>query len=138
MTQFRFIPLAVALASASVMIACSTAPPMTMGTAGSAPVSMAATDHMAKMEAQMKSMRDMHEKMMSAKTSDDRNKLMPEHMKSTQDGMDMMGAMGDMKGMQGMSGEVGARHQMMEKRMEEMMQAMMIMMMDQMLAAPAK
>jgi len=101
---------------------------------------------MAKMDTQMKSMRDMHEKMMNAKTPEDRSKLMGEHMKAMQDGMEMMGGMkgmgdmrgmGDMKGMSGMSGDAGAGHQMMEKRME-MMQTMMKMMMDRMPAAPGK
>jgi hypothetical protein len=54
-------------------------------------------------------------------------------------GMSSFG-MGDMKGMQGMqcmAGDIGARQQMMEKRME-MMQTMMKMMMDQMPAEPVK
>lgn len=104
--------------------------------------SMATPDQMARMDAQMKTMREMHEKMMSAKTREERSKLMAEHMKTMQDGMKMMGSMpnagmGDMKGMQGMAGDMGARQQMMEKRME-MMQTMMQMMIDQMPAAPAK
>ena len=110
--------------------------------------SMASSDQMGKMEAQMKTMQGMHEKMMNAKTPEERSKLMAEHMKAMQDGMAMMGGMssagmGDMKGMQGMqgasgmSGDMGARQQMMEKRME-MMQTMMKMMMDRMPAAPAK
>lgn len=54
MTQFRFLPLAVALASGSALIACSTPPAMTVATPSG---SMAAPDHMAKMDAQMKTMR---------------------------------------------------------------------------------
>ena len=140
MTHFRFIPLAVALTAASALVACNTAPAMPMGTASD--TSMATPDHMARMDAQMKTMRDMHEKMMNVKTPEERSKLMAEHMKTMQAGMKMMGGMtgagmGDMKGMQGMTGEMGARHQMMEKRME-MMQMMMKMMMDQMPAVPAK
>ena len=106
---------------------------------------MATPDQMAKMDAQMKTMQGMHEKMMNAKTPEERSKLMAEHMKAMQEGMAMMGGMsgagmGDMKGMQGMpnmSGDIGARQQMMEKRME-MMQTMMKMMMDRMPAAPAR
>ena len=141
MTAFRFIPLAVALTTASTLIACTTTPAMTMG---SAPTSsnMAAPEGMASMDAQMKNMREMHDKMMGAKTPEEHNKLMAEHMKSMQDGMKMMDGMsspgmGDMKGMQGMSGDMGARHQMMEKRMQ-MMQTMMKMMMDRMPDAPAR
>ena len=153
MTQFRFIPLAIALTTASTLIACATTPAMTMGSAP-ASGSMAAPEGMAGMDAQMKNMREMHDKMMSAKTPEEHNRLMAEHMKSMQDGMKMMDGMsgpgmGDMKGMQGMQGmqgmsgmsgmsaDMGGRHQMMEKRME-MMQTMMKMMMDRMPAAPSK
>ena len=141
MTHFRFIPLAAALASATVLVACNTAPTTPMGMASAH--SMATPDHMAKMDAQMKTMRDMHEKMMNAKTPEERNKLMAEHMKTMQDGMAMMGGMGTMAGMGGMQGkapmvgDMAGRQQMMEKRME-MMQAMMKMMMDRMPPAPAK
>ena len=150
MTQFRFIPVAIALTTASTLIACATTPAMTMGSAP-ASGSMAAPEGMAGMDAQMKNMREMHDKMMSAKTPEEHNRLMAEHMKSMQDGMKMMdgmssSGMGDMKGMQGMQGmqgmsgmsaDMGGRHQMMEKRME-MMQTMMKMMMDRMPAAPSK
>lgn len=146
MTRFRFVPLALAISSATLLVACNTAPRMPMASAQAG--SMAAPNHMAMMDAQMKSMREMHEKMMSAKTPDERNKMMAEHMKSMQGGMAMMGGMGgmsggmgggmgDMKGMQGMSGDMTAHHQMMAKRME-MMQMMMKMMMDRMPDGPAK
>ena len=149
MTRFRFIPLALALTATSALVACNTAPGMPMGAAPAG--SMATPDHMAKMDAHMKTMQAMHEKMMNAKTPEERSQLMAEHMKTMQDGMAMMegmsgagmggmkgmGGMGDMKGMHGMAGDMGARHQMMEKRME-MMQTMMKMMMDRMPAAPVK
>ncbi len=140
MTGFRFIPLALALAAAGTLVACNTAPAQPMGAASAS--SMTTPDHMARMDAQMKTMQGMHDKMLAAKTPEERSKLMVEHMKTMQDGMKMMdgmggAGMGDMKGMQGMAGEMGARHQMMEKRME-MMQAMMKMMMDRMPAAPAR
>lgn len=140
MTHFRFIPLALALTATSALVACNTAPMMPMGTASAS--SMATPDQMGKMDAQMKTMQGMHEKMMNAKTPEERSKLMAEHMKTMQDGMAMMdgmsgAGMGGMKGMQGMTGDMGARQQMMEKRME-MMQTMMKMMMDRMPAAPAK
>ena len=115
------------------------------------PVTNAApSPDMARMDAQMKAMRTMHDKMMAAKTSAERNALMAEHMKVMQDGMNMMNemssrAMGDMNmmgempqgKMEGMKPNMTARHQMMEKRME-MMQAMMQMMMDRMSATPMK
>ncbi|WP_114968569.1 hypothetical protein [Rhodoferax ferrireducens] len=143
MSYFRFIPLALALTTASALVACNTAPGMPMGAASA--TSMTTPDPMARMDAQMKTMRDMHEKMMNAKTPEERSKLRAEHMKAMHDGMDMMGGMspggmGGMKGMmgmQGMAGDMGARQQMMEKRMD-MMQMMMKMMMDQTPAAPAK
>ena len=140
MTRFRFVPLAIALAATSALVACNTAPGMPMGAAPAG--SMATPEHMAKMDAHMKTMQAMHEKMMNAKTPEERSQLMAEHMKTMQDGMAMMdgmsgAGMGGMKGMQGMTGDMGARHQMMEKRME-MMQGMMKMMMDRLPAAPAR
>ena len=143
MTNFRFIPLAVALTTASTLIACSATPSMPMGPA--AANNMATPDPMSRMDAQMRIMQGMHEKMMNAKTAEERGKLMADHMKAMQDGMTMMegmpgagmGGMGGMKGMPGMSGDMDMRQQMMEKRME-MMQSMMKMMMDRMPAAPAK
>ena len=131
MTHFRYLPIA--LVATGALVACNTAPPMPMGEAGAH--SMARPDHMSKMDAQMKTMDDMHERMMNAKTPQERNKLMAEHMKAMQAGMAMMGDMKDMAGMTGMTGDMGARHQMMTKRME-MMQTMMKMMMDRMQTAP--
>jgi hypothetical protein len=144
MTHFRFIPLAVALTATIALTACNTAPTMMpMGTASAS--SMGTPGHMGQMgqmDAQMKTMQAMHDKMMSAKTPEERNKLMAEHMKSMQDGMAMMEGMSGavmpgMKSMPGMTGDMGAHQQMMEKRME-MMQTMMKMMMDRMPAAPVK
>ena len=91
---------------------------------------------MAGMDAQMKSMREMHNKMMAAKTPEERSALMAEHMKTMKDGMTMMSGMSS-GGMAGMQGDMSTRHQMMEKRME-MMESMMQMMMDRMPVTPAK
>jgi hypothetical protein len=140
MTRFRFLPLAIALAATSALVACNTAPGMPMGAAPAG--HMATPDPMARMDAHMKTMQAMHEKMMSARTPEERSQLMAEHMKTMQDGMAMMegmfgAGMAGMKGMQGGMGGMGGHHQMMEKRME-MMQAMMKMMMDRMPAAPAR
>ncbi|MDO8373563.1 MAG: hypothetical protein Q7J71_00345 [Polaromonas sp.] len=136
MTQFRLISLAVALTAVGALTACNTAPAMRMGMGSTSPPSMAASDQMARMDVQMKTMQGMHEKMLNAKTAEERNKLMAEHMKTMQDGMAMMdrtsgAGIGGMKGMPGMGGDPDARQQMMEKRME-MMQTMMKMMMDRM------
>jgi hypothetical protein len=102
----------------------------------------ASKESMQKMDQQIKSMQDMHEKMLNAKTPEARNTLMTEHMKVMQDGMSMMKDMPMMTGMggmemKGMAGkksmpmEMAACHQMMEKRMK-MMESMMQMMMDRM------
>ncbi len=98
---------------------------------------------MMRMDTQMRSMREMHDKMVAAKSPDERKALMAEHMKTMQDSMTMMngmapGGMGGMKGEMkgGMKGDMAAHHQMIDKRME-MMQSMMQMMMDRMSAAPS-
>jgi hypothetical protein len=101
-------------------------------------------DEMAAMDQHMKAMQSMREKMMAAKTPEERQALMAEHMKLMQDGMSMMKGMGGRSGMGSgmMAGKekrhaMGERHQMMEKRME-MMESMMQMMIDRMSAVPAK
>lgn len=88
------------------------------------------------MDAQTKAMRQMHEKVMAAKTPEERSALMAEHMKTMQDGMAMMNGM-PAGGMKSMKGDMSMHHQMMEKRME-MMGASMQMMMDRLPPAPAK
>jgi hypothetical protein len=97
---------------------------MPMGSAG---------DGMARMDEYMKAMHEMHDRMRGAKTPEERNTLMAEHMKLMRDGMAMMGGMGP----GATSGDMATRQQMMEKRME-MMQSMMQMMMDCVPQAPAK
>lgn len=99
---------------------------------------------MAKMDEHMKAMQAMHEKMIAAKTPEERQALMDEHMKLMQDGMGMMQQMGaGMQGMGGMQGGKGMpanmaeRQQMMEKRMK-MMESMMQMMLDRLPATPTK
>lgn len=88
------------------------------------------------MDAQTHAMRDMHEKMMAAKTPEERSALMADHMKTMQDGMTMMNEM-PAGSMQAMKGDMSMHHRMMEKRME-MMGASMQMMMDRLPPAPAK
>jgi len=95
-------------------------------------------------------MQEMHEKMMNAKTPEERNALMADHMKAMQDGMGMMkgmsgmggkGPMGGMGGMgamadpKGMPTDMDKRQRMMEQRMDTM-QMMMEMMMDRLPPQP--
>ena len=85
---------------------------------------------------QMKAMQEMHNKMLAAKTPEERNALMAEQMKLMQNSMNMMRGMGA-GAAAGKPGDMAARQGMMEQRME-LMQSMMQMMMDRMPAAPAK
>ena len=131
MSSFRFIPLTLALVAASTLIACNTAPAMQMGAAPDS--RMASQENMAGMDAQMKTMHEMHIKMMNARTPAERQALMADHMKAMQGGMGMMKGMPGMAGMAGMgdpksmSPEMAQHHKMMMKHME-----MMKMMMDMM------
>lgn len=108
---------------------------------------------MGAMDGKIKAMREMHEKMMAAKTPEERKALMADHVKAMQDGMSMMekmdstggmSGMGDMKGTTGkgadamkggMPMDMMGAHEAMQKRME-MMTTMMRMMMDR-LPSPA-
>ena len=97
----------------------------------------------ARMANQTKAMQEMHDKMMAAKTPEERGALMAEHMKSMQQGMDMMKGMGGLGGMGGMAGpkspatNMPERQTMMEQRMD-MLQTMMEMMVDRLPQTPAK
>lgn len=108
------------------------------------PATAASVPSPSQMRETMQSMQDMHDKMAAAKTPEERQALMAEHMKAMQDGMAMMGRMkegrGRMGGMNGMGGMGGMseRHDAMGQRME-MMELMMQMMLDREAArAPAK
>ena len=171
MTHFRFLPLATALFAASTLIACNTAPGMPMGSASAQGMAMpdqTAKMDMSKMDAQMKKMREMHQKMVAAKTPEERSQLMAEHMKTMQDSMQMMGSMsgmhgggmgamggasaGDAKPMPGMPGMATKpatpgmagmagnmpAHHQMMEKRMAMMESMMQMMMDRMPAQPAR
>ena len=113
----RMKPCLAGLACFALLTACS--PP-------DRPAPKAADAAPAQMDMQMKSMQEMHEKMMAAKTPEERQTLMAEHMKAMQGGMAMMGQMKmpDAKG----SGK-SMSPEMMGKRMD-MMEMMMQMMMD--------
>ena len=135
MTPLRFIALSVALASASILIACTTAPTMPMG--GAMAQGMASPEHQAAMQAQMKTMREMHGKMMSAKTPVERQAMMAEHMQSMQGGMGAMKGMAAMHDAKGMPPEMAEHHKTMAQHME-MMQMMMDMMAQRMPMPAAK
>ncbi|MBI2747817.1 MAG: hypothetical protein HYX43_00375 [Burkholderiales bacterium] len=139
----------VALSVAALAGACAST-----GTVNAPPPSSTAADAsaaapMSPMEPRMKAMQEMHQKMMNAKTPEERNALMADHMKAMQGGMSMMkgmGAMdgkGSMEGMgamadaKGMPADMAKHHKMMEQRMT-MMQMMMEMMMDRMPPASMK
>jgi len=106
---------------------------------------------MAMTDMQMKSMRDMHEKTVRARSPEVLNALKSEHAKLMHDGMAPLVGMGPdgmsgMKGMHGMGampsgaptlGDMASRQEMMEKHMA-MKQSMMQMMMGRMPPAPAK
>jgi hypothetical protein len=147
----------IALSVATLATACASpgttaaAPPPT----GTAPMVMGGTGSMAAMDPRMKSMQEMHQKMVNATTPADRQALMADHMKAMQGGMAMMkemhamhagsgsggmGMMGSsggaapMAGMgdgKGMPADMAKRHQMMADHMA-MMQTMMDMMSDRM------
>ncbi|HSV80167.1 MAG TPA: hypothetical protein VLK85_13325 [Ramlibacter sp.] len=79
----------------------------------------------ARMDAQMKAMRAMHERMVSAKTPEERQALMAEHMKAMRGGMSMMCEMGGSAHGPNMSGSPD-----MMKRCTEMKDMAMQMMLD--------
>ena len=88
---------------------------------------------------QMKAMQQMHDRMLAAKTPEERNALIIEQMALMQNGMNMMGGMGGGMGAgaaPGKRADMAVRQGMMEQRMN-MMQSMMQMMMDRMPSVPA-
>ena len=137
----------VALSVAALVGACASP-----GSVSALPPSSSVADAaapMAPMEPRMKAMQEMHQKMMNAKTPEERNALMADHMKAMQGGMSMMKGMGAMDGKgsvegmgamadaKGMPADMAKHHKMMEQRMT-MMQMMMEMMMDRMPPASMK
>ena len=91
---------------------------------------------MSKMDAQMREMQSLHERVMNASTPEERQKAMAEQEKAMQDCMGMMSSMqggaggGGMMGSKGRPVDMDTKMQMMTKRMD-MMQMMMQSMMDQ-------
>jgi hypothetical protein len=143
--------LATACASTGAVTAAPPSPTPTDEHASHQPEASASAPVTA-MDPRMQAMHEMHQKMMNAKTPEQRQALMADHMKAMQDGMAMMkdmsgmGAMGGkpplagvgaMSGGKGMPPDMAKKHQVMAQRMD-MMRMMMEMMMDRMPPAPAK
>jgi hypothetical protein len=103
------------------------------------PATKASAEQLDRMDDQMHAMRDMHEKMMNAKTPDERQALMAEHMKTMQNGMSMMSGMTShtkQHGKHAMPPEAMQAHiEVMQKQMD-MMQTMIQLMMDRMTTPP--
>ena len=95
------------------------------------------TPEMARMANHMKAMQEMHDKMLAAKTPEERSALMVDHTKTMQEGMSMMKGMGGMAGPKSPPTNMAQRQAMMEQRMD-MMQTMMEMMADRLPQSPAK
>lgn len=88
------------------------------------PVSGPAELHIARMDAQMKSMDEMHKKMMTAATPAERNTLMAAHIRSMQHSIDML--MSPIA-MDRQSDDMRLRHQVLAKQMEMMRSTMHLM-----------
>lgn len=122
-----------ALGSSLALAGCATGPKPEdhaahhpPGAAAAAPAAPTA----GQMDSMMKSMQEMHDKMMAAKTPEERARLMQEHMKLMQDSMAMMGQMRGGKGGMGMCGGMQMGPEVMGKRMDMMEMMMMKMMVD--------
>jgi hypothetical protein len=116
--------------------AAASAPPAApaMPMAETMPSSDGSDSMMAGMAEQMKTMQDMHARMMAAKTPAEREALMPEHMQAMRGGMALLsGSAADAPG----GCDMGMHQQRMEQRMQ-MMEMMMTMMMDRLPAHPGK
>lgn len=121
-----------AVSATALLTACASHGPMHSGMG----MPMGAESASPRMEARMKAMQAMHQKMVDAKTPAERQALMADHMKAMQDGMAMMKEMQAgsgpvaMGGMACMSGMAGAGKGMPADT--AMMEMMMQMMMDRM------
>lgn len=125
MTSIRTV---FALSAAVVVGACAsaggpggTAPMASMSGTNPNPVaSTGAPEHKAAMDARMKTMRETHDKMMNARTPEERNALRAVHMKEMQDAMQMMKGMGGMGGMTSHQSMMDQHMQMMQMMMDTM------------------
>jgi hypothetical protein len=115
-------------------------PPSPKAMAPQAGPNMPMGSQMAQMDEHMKKMQALHERLASAATPEERQKVMEEQRKEMQTGMDMMrqmhsggmggGAGGGMMAQKGMPADQKTQMQMMERRLD-MMETMMQTMMDQ-------
>lgn len=128
--------LALAVLGGSLVVAGCATGPRERDHAVHHPPGAAAAPTPGQMDSMMTSMQEMHDRMMAAKTPEERTRLMQEHMKLMQDGMGMMGRMrggwgpgGGMGGMGMGRGGMAMSPEMMGRRMD-MMEMMMQMMMD--------
>lgn len=64
----------------------------------------------------------MHDKMMAAKTPEERSALMAEHMKTMRESMGMMKGMGGMTGLKGPPTSMAERQTMMEMMVDRLAQ----------------
>jgi len=139
MTAYRTL---IALSVAALATACASPGAMNAAPASPGVTNASTPDRMAAMDLQMKTMHEMHQKMTNAKTPEESQALMADHMKAMQGGMAMikemhgMHAMGGMGGGTGMPTDMAKRHQMMTDHMA-MMQMMMDMMMQRVPSALA-
>jgi hypothetical protein len=121
-----------AIGSSLALAGCATVPKPEDHAAHHPPGAAAAAPTAAtpgQMDSMMKSMQDMHDKMMATKTPEKRSRLMQEHLKLMQEGMTMMEQMRGGKSGTGMGGGMSMGPEMMGKRMD-MMEVMMKMMVD--------
>jgi len=118
----------IALSSATLLTACATTAGPGSHQSAAAKSAEHASHHPAgaasapasAMPDRMKAMREMHDKMMNAKTPEEKQALMAEHMKAMQGGMHMMKGMGGGMGARGMPDDMAQRQKMMEERMDMM------------------
>jgi hypothetical protein len=138
----------VALSGASAGLAIAATPPYDHSAHHPAQTAPKPSAEATRVDEQLKTMQDMHQKMQAAKTSEERAALMQDHMKAMQDGMSMMGQM--KKGMSTdgmpkdgakrpsmMMGTTASGRDIMERRMS-MMEMSMQMMMDRQGAVPSE
>ena len=137
MTALRTL---IAMSVATLATACASTGDMTSASASPVAASASAPSPMATMEPRIKTMQEMHQKIMNAKTAAERQALMADHMTAMQGGMAMMTEMQGMHGPGGMTGkedgkgmpaDMAQRHQMMAVHMATM-QTMMDMMLQRM------
>ena len=106
MTAYRTL---IALSVAALATACASPGAMNAAPASPGVTNASTPDRMAAMDLQMKTMHEMHQKMTNAKTPEESQALMADHMKAMQGGMAMMKEMHGMHAMGGMGGGTACR-----------------------------